>query len=81
MCWSGVPLLTTFENSERCRIMIEQDQGAADGTARQHIAGFVFLEGARPATDQVPRLFLGQAAASYGFGEFPEARADLRSEP
>src|SRR3954469_9920947 len=42
-------------------VVIEQDQGAADGTARQHIAVFVFLEGTRPATDQLPRLFLGQA--------------------
>ena len=40
--------------------MIEQDQGAADGTAWQQIASFVFLKGPWATANQMPGLFLSQ---------------------
>src|SRR6266702_1787487 len=38
--------------------MIQQDKGAADGTAWQQIAAFVFLESPRTTADQDPCRFL-----------------------
>ena len=40
-------------------VVIEQRQGAADRAARQEVARFVFLEGARPAADQLTGGLLG----------------------
>lgn len=43
------------------RIVIEQREGAANRPARQKVARFIFLEGARPAADQLASRLLGQS--------------------
>jgi hypothetical protein len=41
--------------------VIEQCERAADGAAGQQVAGFVLLERARAAADQLAGLLLGEA--------------------
>jgi hypothetical protein len=46
--------LPRLKNPKRCRIMIEQNQGATDRLTREPIARFILLKRARAAADHFP---------------------------
>src|ERR1700730_8408406 len=56
-------------------VVIEEREGAADRAARQEVARFVLLEGARPAAEEAAGGLLGQPSFT------PPTTASLRSPP
>jgi hypothetical protein len=48
-----------MRKAERFEVLIEQNQGATDGVARQEVSAFVFLKGTRASADQHAFLFDG----------------------
>ena len=57
----GCLAVPPLQHRQRLWIMIEQGQGATNGTAGQQVAAFIFLKRSRPAADHQPGGLLRQS--------------------